>query len=47
MLKVVVADMNEYKRFMTDRIAAVENVSSLESMFVMEEVKRETAYQVN
>ena len=46
-LKVAVADMVEYKRFITDRISAIENISSIDSAFVMNEVKRETAYTVN
>ena len=47
MLKVAVADMEEYKKFMTEKISAIENISSVDSMFVMDEVKRETAYVVN
>jgi len=47
MLKVAVADMDEYKKFMTEKISAIENISSVDSMFVMDEVKRETAYIVN
>jgi len=44
MLKVAVSNMSEYKRFMTDRLSAIENITSLDSSFIMEEVKRETAY---
>lgn len=45
-LKVAVANMQDYQRFMTERLSAIENINSLESSFVMEEVKRETAYSI-
>ncbi len=46
-LKIAVADMFEYKKFITDRLSAIENINSIDSNFVMDEVKRETAYPVN
>ena len=45
-LKIAVADMEEYHKFLTDRLSAIENIASIDSSFVLTEVKRETAFAV-
>lgn len=46
LLKIAVSNMDDYKKFMTEKLSAIENVSSVESSFVMSEIKYETAYVV-
>ncbi len=43
-LKIVVADMNSYHKFITEKLAKLPNVHTLQSSFVMAEVKDELAY---
>lgn len=45
MLKVRSADMKQYQEFILNKLGAIENVSSIESTFVMNEVKR--SYGIN
>lgn len=40
MLKVQVPDMNSYRRFVTERLGRLSMLSSVQSVFVMEEIKR-------
>lgn len=42
MLKVQVPDMKSYRLFVTDKLGQLEMVSSVQSIFVMEETKRES-----
>ena len=38
MLEVQVADMDSYHRFITQRLAAMDNIAQVKSMFVMNEI---------
>lgn len=46
LLKVVVFDMKEYQDFILNRLAVIENISQVQSSFVMTEVKHETAFKI-
>lgn len=45
-LKVVVADMDAYQRFIKEKLATLENIGRVQSHFVMTEVKSTTALPV-
>lgn len=42
LLKVVIGDMDDYQRFVKDKLAALENIGQVQSHFVMTEVKNAT-----
>jgi DNA-binding Lrp family transcriptional regulator len=42
LLKVVVSDMDDYQRFVKEKLAALENIGRVQSHFVMTEVKNTT-----
>ncbi len=42
LLKVVTADMREYQAFVTDNLGVIDYLSSVESVFVMQQVKSDT-----
>lgn len=44
LLKVVVGDMNSYQNFLSNKLAAIENIAHVQSSFVMSEIKHHTAY---
>nr|WP_295870255.1 Lrp/AsnC family transcriptional regulator [uncultured Chitinophaga sp.] len=44
MLKVVVDDMRSYQQFLTNKLAAIENIAQVHSSFVMTEIKHTTAF---
>ncbi|MFT5646022.1 MAG: Lrp/AsnC family leucine-responsive transcriptional regulator [Aureispira sp.] len=44
LLEVVVKDMNEYQQFVVDKLSIVDGISNIQSSFVMEEIKEDTAY---
>lgn len=44
MLKVVVDDMRRYQHFLTNKLAAIENIAQVHSSFVMTEIKHTTAF---
>lgn len=46
LLKVVVEDMNEYQKFIATKLAAIENVSNVQSSFVMTEVKNGVSFHL-
>ncbi|HWR33640.1 MAG TPA: Lrp/AsnC family transcriptional regulator [Chitinophagaceae bacterium] len=46
LLKVVVKDMNEYQSFIVNKLAKLYNIGTVQSGFVMTEVKHETAYTI-
>lgn len=46
LLKVVVKDMNQYQDFLTNKLAAIENIATVHSVFVMTEIKSNTAYPI-
>lgn len=41
LLKIRVADMRQYQRFLIDKIGQLDCVSSMQSVFVMDEIKHE------
>ena len=46
LLKVVVEDMNEYQRFISTKLAAIDNVANVQSSFVMTEVKNGVSFHL-
>jgi Lrp/AsnC family leucine-responsive transcriptional regulator/Lrp/AsnC family transcriptional regulator len=44
LIKVVVSDMREYQSFIMNKLASLENIGSTQSIFVMGEIKNETAF---
>lgn len=46
-LKVLIEDIQAYKKFITEKMSAIENIASLETLFVMDEIKKETAVPLN
>lgn len=44
LVKIVVDNMNDYKNLLVNKLAAIENVSNVQSAFIMTEIKHETAY---
>ncbi len=46
LLKVAVKDMNAYQQFLTQKLAALDNIAQVHSNFVMTDVKHTTAYQI-
>lgn len=42
---VYAKDMNEYQKFLTTKLAALKNISNVQSLFVMKEIKQE--YGIN
>lgn len=43
MIKVVVTDMKAYQNFIMNKLASLDNIGSTQSIFVMSEIKNETA----
>jgi DNA-binding Lrp family transcriptional regulator len=46
LLKVVVNDMRSYQYFLTNKLAAIENIGQVHSSFVMTEIKHTTAFRL-
>ena len=46
LLKVVATDISAYHRFIVDKLAALENIGNVQSMFVMREIGHSTALPV-
>lgn len=47
LLKVLAKDMSEYQNFITNKLAALENISNVQSSFVMTEVRNKTEININ
>lgn len=47
LLKIVATDMNNYQDFITNKLAALENISHVQSSFVMTEVKYKTEIRLD
>lgn len=47
LLKVISNDMNHYQDFLTNKLAATDNIAHVQSSFVMTEVKHKTDYKIN
>jgi Lrp/AsnC family leucine-responsive transcriptional regulator len=46
LLKVAVKDMNAYQQFLTQKLAALDNIAQVHSNFVMTDVKHSTAFEI-
>lgn len=46
LMKVIVSDMNEYQQFVIDKLSIIAGISNVQSSFVMDEVKMETAFKL-
>lgn len=46
LLKVAVADMDQYQVFLTRKLAVIENIAQVHSNFVMTDVKYSTAFDI-
>jgi Lrp/AsnC family transcriptional regulator, leucine-responsive regulatory protein len=46
MLKIAVADMEGYNEFLVKRLSAFNEIRNIKSLFVMRELKMESAYQL-
>lgn len=46
LLKVVVSDMNEYQQFIVNKLARLADIGTVQSSFVLTEIKQETAYKL-
>jgi Lrp/AsnC family transcriptional regulator, leucine-responsive regulatory protein len=46
LLKIVVKDMNEYQNFIVNKLAKLPNIGTVQSSFMMTEVKQGTAYSI-
>jgi len=46
LLKIAVADIHEYHDFLTNKLAALPNIGTVQSGFVMNEVKRSLAFPI-
>jgi Lrp/AsnC family leucine-responsive transcriptional regulator len=46
LLKIAVRDVNDYHTFVMKNLAPIPNISNLSSNFVLKEIKRETALEV-
>jgi len=46
LLKVIVKDMDDYQRFITQKLATIENISNVQSSFIMQEIKASTALKL-
>ena len=45
-LKVVVADMDEYREFMVSKLTTLQHIGSTQSSFMISEVKKTTAFKL-
>lgn len=46
LLKIVVADMNHYHQFIVEKLAKLPNIGTVQSSFVMAELKEEYTYAI-
>jgi Lrp/AsnC family leucine-responsive transcriptional regulator len=47
LLKIVVKDINEYQDFIVNKLAKLQNIGTVQSGFVMTEIKFEMAYSIS
>ena len=45
-LKVATSDMDEYQNFIINKLSIIKGISNVQSSFVMEQIKNETAYSL-
>lgn len=46
LLKIAVKDMNDYQKFVIDKLSIIKGIANLQSSFVLEEVKNDTLYNL-
>lgn len=46
LLKIVVKDMTEYQEFIVNKLSKLPNIGTVQSSFMMTEIKHETAYKI-
>ena len=46
LLKVAVNDMNEYQKFIIEKLSVIKGISNVQSSFVMEEIKNDFTYNL-
>ena len=46
LLKVAVNDMNEYQKFIIEKLSVIKGISNVQSSFVMEEIKNDFGYNL-
>lgn len=46
LLKIAVKDMDEYKIFVVDKLSVIEGISNVQSSFVIEEIKGDSAFSL-
>ncbi|WP_040473981.1 Lrp/AsnC family transcriptional regulator [Flavobacterium frigoris] len=46
LLKIAVNDMNEYQKFIIDKLSVIKGISNVQSSFVMEEIKNDGIYNL-
>jgi len=46
LLKVAVNDMNEYQKFVIDKLSVINGISNVQSSFVIEEITNDSAYNL-
>ncbi len=46
LLKIAVSDMNEYQALVVDKLSVIKGISNVQSSFVMEEIKNDSAYAI-
>jgi DNA-binding Lrp family transcriptional regulator len=46
LLKIVVKDMSEYQGFIVNKLSKLPNIGTVQSSFMMTEIKHETAYSI-
>ena len=47
LLKVAVYDMNEYQRFVVEKLSTIDGISNIQSSFVMEVMKDDMVYELS
>lgn len=47
LLKIVVKDMSEYQEFIVNKLSKLPNIGTVQSSFMMTEIKHETAYAIS
>jgi Lrp/AsnC family transcriptional regulator, leucine-responsive regulatory protein len=46
LLKIAIKDMNDYQKFVIDKLSIIKGIANLQSSFVMEEIKNDTFYSL-
>jgi Lrp/AsnC family transcriptional regulator, leucine-responsive regulatory protein len=46
LVKVVVRDMQEFQKFIVEKLSSIENIGQIDTMFMLREIKHETGYDV-